>query len=126
MSHSSSTSTEGILRPASLADVDGMAEIWSTTLDPSRPWKEQYRDQFPEESLRYKKMVFEHLLDPSYEDWEVMVVEAPSIEDASMLKIVAVAVWNLSYINKGKQGKQYQGKNGKQCKYKSNLLKLQH
>jgi hypothetical protein len=67
-------------------------------LDPQWNWRFPYRDQYPEDNYKYTKMLFEYFLDPEWDDWTVMVIEAPSNEDPNVSKIVAFSVWDISYI----------------------------
>jgi hypothetical protein len=70
-------------------------------LDPQWDWRFH---QYPQDNYLYTKMLFEYFLDPDWDDWTVMVVEAPSIEDPKISKIIAFSVWDVSYINLARNG----------------------
>ena len=106
MPRSTQMSTTGTIRPADLADLDAVVEIKrsSAVFDTAWNYCYQYCKQFPEDNLKYTTILFRSFLDPSFDDWHVMVAEAPSLEDPNVMKLVAFAVWEISYKNKRKVG----------------------
>ena len=94
---------------ANLTDLDSVLEVALSAMpyDPDWNYRYQYRDQYPEDHLKYTKLLFQFFIDPSYDDWHVMVAKAPSLEDPNVTKIVAFAVWDVSYVNKRKHGQDY-------------------
>ncbi|KAH0557019.1 hypothetical protein GP486_005191 [Trichoglossum hirsutum] len=100
------------IRVANPSDLSNVLEVVLSALsyDPCWDYRYQYRHQYPEDNLRYTKHIFQLYIDPRYDDWRVMVAEAPSLENPSVTKIVAVAVWDVTYINKRKHGRDYETK----------------
>ena len=102
MPHTTQSSpAEAAIRPATSADIDDLVELYKTTAP-------------LEESFRYRNQYVHHLLiSPKYSDFDVMVAEAPSLEDVTATKVVAYAVWDVSYRNKRQYGAQHKSQNGK-------------
>jgi hypothetical protein len=101
------------IRPATMADLDAVVDVVINAMpdDPQWTYRFPYRHEFPEDHLKYTKMLYQLFIDPSYDDWFVLVKEAPSIEDSNVSKIVAFSVWDVSYINKAKHGPDYERQN---------------
>jgi hypothetical protein len=93
-------------RQAKLNDLDAVVEVVlaAMPLDPQWNYRFPYRDSYPEDHRKFTKRLFRLFIDPAIDDWQVMVAEAPSIEEPHVSKIVAFAVWDISYINKAKHG----------------------
>jgi hypothetical protein len=100
------------LREAGPSDVDAVVDVLLAAMpdDPAWDYRFQYRKEHPEDHRKFQRLFFKYLIDPSYEDWVVMVAESPSVEDSSVSNIVAFAVWDISYINKRKHGPSYKAK----------------
>ena len=105
------------IRPATFADVDNLVEVYksSAPLEESFHYKNQYVQQYPEDLIKYERLVHHLLISPKYSDFHVMVAEAPSLEDVTVPKVVAYAVWDVSYHNKRQYGSEYESQNGKAC-----------
>ncbi|KAK3337965.1 hypothetical protein B0H65DRAFT_435339 [Neurospora tetraspora] len=61
-------------------------------LDPQWDYRFPLRKQFPEDHYKYTRMLFEYFLDPSYDDWTVMVVEDVDPAGSEKLKIASISV----------------------------------
>ena len=105
--------TASPVRQATPADLNAVVEVVLSTMpqDPQWNYRFPYRDKYPEDHLKYTSMLFEYFIDPSYDDWLVMVVDAPDIKNPKVSKIVAFSIWDVSYINKAKYGPSYQPQN---------------
>ncbi|SPQ20198.1 40ddd489-e041-4fed-ad20-01afb5df08ca [Thermothielavioides terrestris] len=59
------------------ADLEAVTDVIIRTmpLDPQWDYRFPYRRLYPEDHYKYTRMLFEYFLDPSYDDWLVMVVE---------------------------------------------------
>ncbi|CAG8955894.1 hypothetical protein HYFRA_00008745 [Hymenoscyphus fraxineus] len=94
------------LRQALPSDLDALLEVVHLAMpdEPSWPYRYAYSAQFPEDTLKYTRMVFEYFLDPDFEDWCAMVVEC---EIGGVGMIVGFAVWHFGYgiVDEGKEGK---------------------
>lgn len=75
-------------------------------LDPQWDYRFPWRNEFPEDHYKYTRMLFEYFLDPTYDDWLVMVVE-DSLEPGHDPQIVAFGVWDVSFANKRRYGPDY-------------------
>ena len=105
---------EATIRPATFADIDNLLEIYkaTTSLEESGRYRDQYVHQYPEDLVKYEMLVHHILISPEYSDFHVMVVEAPSLEDVTVTKVIAYAVWDVSYRNKRQYGSKYKSQNG--------------
>lgn len=110
MPHSSSPSSTNLIRTATIADLDGLLEVNRSKRvhEPQWHYRFSHYDQFRQDNEKYDEIRHRHLLDPSNDDWHVMLAEAPSLEDPSVIKIVAYAIWDVSYRNKRRFGSVYQ------------------
>ena len=101
-----------LIRPAVPADLGGVVEVMRSImpLNPQWDYRFQYRHEFPEDHTRYTELMLQLLIDPSYDDWRVMVAEAPSLKNPDVTKIVAFAVWDISYKNKRTHGSEYKSR----------------
>lgn len=106
---------EAVNRPATLADIDNLVEVYKATapLEESFHYTNQHAQQYPEDLMKYENLFHLLLVSPKYSDYHVMVAEAPSLEDVTVTKIIAYAVWDVSYRNKRQHGSQYKSQNGK-------------
>ena len=106
---------EAAIRPATLADVDSIVAVYkaSAPLEEAFHYVYQHVQQYPEGLIKLETLVHHLLLSPKYSDSHVMVAEAPSLEDVTVTKIVAYAVWDVSYRNKRQYGSQYKSQSGK-------------
>ena len=75
-------------------------------LDPQWDYRFPYCCEYPDDHYKYTKMLFEYFLDPSYDDWLVMVIE-DSLELGGPLTVVSFGVWDVSYVNKRRYGSSY-------------------
>lgn len=119
MSHSTQISPAGaVIRPATFADTDDMVVIYraAAPLDQTFSYVQQHAQQYPQDVVKYYKLVSHLWISPKYSDYYVMVAEAPSLEDVTVKKAVAYAVWNVSYRNKRQYGSEYKPQNGKACR----------
>lgn len=98
-----------VLRAAVPADLDSVVEVVrsSMPLDPGWDFCYEYAHEFPEDSVKFTKLLFQHYIDPDFDDWDVMVADAPSLQSPNTTVIVAYAVWDSSYRNKRKHGSTY-------------------
>ena len=110
MPHSTQMRTACSIRTATLADLDGILEVClgAAPFDDSVRYVNLYREQFPEDDIKYCKLWLQYVINPIHDDFNVMVAEAPSLEDSHTMKIGGYAVWNVSYRKKRKHGSEYQ------------------
>lgn len=101
------------IRTADLTDLDNVVDLVLSVMphDPQWNYRFPYRTEHAEDHLKYTKLLFQFFIDPSYDDWHVMVAEAPSLEDSSVIKVVAFAVWDVLFVNKRKHGGTYKPQN---------------
>ena len=106
---------EAAIRPATFANLDDILAIFKAAapLDQTFRYINQHAQQYPEDLIRYWKLVHHLWLSPKYSDFHVMVAEAPSLEDMTVTKVIAYAVWNVSYRNKRQYGPKHKPQNGK-------------
>ncbi len=97
------------IRAANLSDIEGVVEVVLSAMphDPQWDYRFPYRKEYPKEHLKYTKMLFECFLNQTWDDWQVMVVEAPSLEDRNVMKVVSISVWDVSFRNIHKHGQAY-------------------
>ncbi|KAI0099731.1 acyl-CoA N-acyltransferase [Nemania sp. FL0031] len=113
-----------LLRPATPADVPRMVDIILTAMPHSLQWEYRfpYKKEFSEDHHKYTTMLYEQFVDSKNVDWNPYVIELTSDDDAGVVEvtkpdegntlrqdstpykeaIVAVAIWDVSYINKRK------------------------
>ena len=103
------------IRPATFTDVDDLVEVYknSAPLEETFGYKNQYVQRYPEDLIKFETLFHHLLISPNYSDFHVMVAEAPSLEDVTVPKVVAYAVWDVSYRNKRQYGSEYKSQNGK-------------
>lgn len=91
------------------SDVDAITNVIIKTmpLDPQWDYRFPLRKEFPEDHYKYTRMLFEYFLDPLFDDWTVMVIEDVDPAGSEKLKIASISVWDVSYLNKRKDGPQY-------------------
>ncbi|KAK0627476.1 hypothetical protein B0T14DRAFT_136459 [Immersiella caudata] len=91
------------------ADVDPITEVIlkAMPLDPQWDYRFPYRLQYPEDHYHFTRMLFEHFLDPEFDDWVVMVVE-DAFEPDEETKIAAFGVFNIAFRKKRRYGPGYQ------------------
>jgi len=96
------------------ADADSVTAIIvaAMPLDPQWDYRFPYRLKYPEDHYNYTRMLFEYFLDPTFDDWAVIVVE-DSLGPDDELKIVAFGVYNVSYRNKRLYGPGYRDQDRK-------------
>ncbi|KAI1108005.1 acyl-CoA N-acyltransferase [Nemania sp. NC0429] len=83
------------IRYATPSDLDAIAwiAVAASPADPVFTYRYPYMDQYPEDYAKYTRIRYsENFANP---DNVVMVYECPSIEDPSIIKPVAFAVWLL-------------------------------
>ena len=97
------------IRAANLSDIEKVLEVVlsAAPYDPQWDYRFPYRKKYPEEHLKYTKLLIECFLDQTWDDWQVMVVEAPSLEDCNVTTIVSISVWDVSFRNRRKHGQEY-------------------
>ncbi|KAL8791916.1 MAG: hypothetical protein Q9195_005492 [Heterodermia aff. obscurata] len=97
------------IRTATLSDLDNVVDVVRSAmpLDPQWNYRFEHGRQFPEDNVKYTRLLFENFIMPDYDDWHVMVAESPGEEPSHQSKIVAFAVWDVSYRNKRKNGRGY-------------------
>ena len=81
-------------RRATCDDLDGLMNVVLSTMpqDPAWDYRFPYRHKYPEDKRKYQTLFFKFMIDPSYEDFELHVLEAPRLNDPSTSMIVAFAV----------------------------------
>jgi hypothetical protein len=90
------------------ADIEAVTNVIinAMPLDPQWDYRFPYRDQYPKDHYKFTRMLFEYFLDPSYDDWLVMVVE-DSLRPGQPTEVVSFGVWDISYLNKRRYGPGY-------------------
>lgn len=98
-----------MIRLGLLSDVDAITNVIIKTmpLDPQWDYRFPLRKEFAEDHYKYTRMLFEYFLDPYFDDWTVMVIEDVDPAGSEKLKIVSIGVWDVSYLNKRKDGPLY-------------------
>ena len=109
--------TEAAIRPATSVDIDDMVAIYTIAapIEPMFTYFQQYAKQYPADVVKYQKQLHHLWLSPKYPDLKVMVAEVPSGEDVTVTKVIAYAVWDVTYRNKRQQGSKYEPPNSKAC-----------
>ena len=109
---------EAAIRPATFADIDDIVAVFQAAapLDQAFPYLFQHAQQYPEDLIKLEKLAHYLWISPKYSDFHVMVAEAPSLEDVTVTKVIAYAVWDVSYRNKRQYGSKYKSQNGKACR----------
>lgn len=90
------------------SDIEAVTDavIRTMPLDPQWEYRFPYRHLYPQDHYKYTKMLFEYFLDPSYDDWLVIVAE-DSLEPGGSVSVVSFGVLNISYANKRRFGPSY-------------------
>ncbi|KAK4169919.1 hypothetical protein QBC43DRAFT_306837 [Cladorrhinum sp. PSN259] len=91
------------------SDLEAVTDVIIKTmpLDPQWDYRFPYRLQYPEDHYKYTKMLFQYFLDPTFDDWVVMVVEDSLEPHGSEVSVVSFGVWDVSYANKRLYGPGY-------------------
>ena len=105
---------ETAIRPATFADIDNIVAVYKAAapLEQTFSYVNQHAQKYPEDLTKYEMLIHHLWISPEYSDFHVMVAEAPSLEDATVNKVIAYAVWDVSYRNKRQYGSQYESPNG--------------
>ena len=101
------------IRPAAAADVDAAVGVVVRAMPDDPQWTYRFpgRHHFPNDHLKYTKMLVQSFIDPNYDDWSILEKEVPSIENPRITKIVAFSVWDVPYINEARHGRHYEPQN---------------
>jgi hypothetical protein len=116
------------IREAVPADIDAVVNVVIAAMPGDPQWKYRfpYRCKYSDDHRKYTRMLYEYFLKPSYEDWQVMVVEVFPEDDSTNSeqmflgqdattsrggKIVSFSVWNNTYVNRRKLGPSYNPNN---------------
>lgn len=104
-----SSSIAMTVRAANESDIKEVVEVVLSAMphDPQWVYRFPYRKRYSKEHLKYTKLLFGGFLNQTWDDWQVMVVEAPSLEDPNVTKIVSISVWDVSFRNRRKHGQSY-------------------
>lgn len=96
----------GIPRPGRPDDIDAVTAVIIKAMpdDPQWNYRFPYRHEFDEDHKKYTKMLLECFLDPTFDDWAVMVVEDKLDPTDKEPQIVSFGVFDVSYKNKRKKG----------------------
>jgi hypothetical protein len=97
------------IRLATPADLDSVVELALAALpdDPDWHYRFPYHDKYPEDHLKFTRLLFQFYLDPGHNDFRIMVAEAPKSESCPETKMVSYALWDVSFLNKRKYGPGY-------------------
>jgi hypothetical protein len=95
-----------VAQPSDLKDVVNVVLV-AMPDDPAWGYRYPYRQEYKEDHLYYTRLLLESLINPSHDDWQVLVLECPSTENSTEWKIVAFAVWDVSYVNLRRHGPSY-------------------
>jgi hypothetical protein len=86
------------IRPAKSSDVDALTQIGIAAfpLEPQWPYRYPYRHQYPEDHIKHTRNRYtEWLSAAATPTCEVVVAEAPSLEDPEVRKVVSLSIWRL-------------------------------
>ena len=85
------------IRQADVADLYAMVDVClaASPMDPKWDYRLRYREQYPEDTLKFTRKRLEMFLENETGNWQVMVAELPSRQDSSISKVVAFAAWQL-------------------------------
>ncbi len=103
-----------LIRAAKLDDVDGIVEVVLAAMphDPQWNYRFVHRSEFPNDHVKFTRLLYEQFITPANDDWLVMLAETRGIgEPGVSKKIVAFAVWDVSFINKASKGPDYEPQN---------------
>lgn len=83
------------LREATITDLDSITEIAlaACSLDPQWHYRFPHRHEFPEDTENYTKIGYRAFFDAPKETSYVILATLPSLEDPTVTKPVAIAVW---------------------------------
>lgn len=83
------------IRQADMTDLDAMVDVClaASPMDPQWDYRLRYREQYPEDTLRFTRKRLKMFLENEPGNWQVMVAELPSREDSSISKVAAFAAW---------------------------------
>jgi len=90
------------VRPAKIDDVDAITDVVCTAMpqDPQWDYRMPWRKIHPEDTRRCTRREYENILKPGGEQNHLVnVIEAPADEDRSKQKIIAVAVWDITFVH---------------------------
>lgn len=98
------------IRQAEPKDIDAITDLFMSCLASDAMFRNRYRyrEEYPDDHLKYSRLFLELMLSGSYPDFLTMVLEAE--EEDSSWNIVALSIWDISYENKriyAAKGKNY-------------------
>ena len=89
------------LRTATVDDLDSLADIACAAFPTDPQWDYRFprRREYPQDNWKSTRKIFNGFLTGSGEDhYLVKVITSQSNEDDSIVKPIALAVWELQYI----------------------------
>jgi GNAT superfamily N-acetyltransferase len=79
------------------ADLDALVDVVIQAFphDPQWPYRYAYREEYPEDHYKYTRIYYAEYLDMTFAGQNtIMLAEAPSIEDPSVKKVIAMSIWD--------------------------------
>lgn len=109
------------LREATIADLDSITEIALAAflLDSQWHYRFPHRHEFPEDTKNYTKIGYKAFFDAPKETSYVIVATVPSLEDPTVTKPVAMAVWEMVNLKKSETGT---ARSSQKCQYNCSLI----
>ena len=101
------------IRATTLDDLNGIVDVVLVAMphDPQWDYRFLHKHEFPEDHYKYTRLLFEQFISPANDDWYVMLAESSTFDTSGPGKIVAFAVWDVSYVNQAKKGPGYEKQN---------------
>lgn len=96
-------------RRATLADLDEVTEVVLAAMPHEPHWNYRFvhKDEFPDDHRKLTRLLYEQFISPANDDWHVMVAEVSLPDHEGSAKVVAFAVWDVSFVNMAKLGPSY-------------------
>lgn len=110
------------LREATITDLDAITEIALAAfpLDPQWHYRFPRRHEFPEDTENYTKIGYKTFFDAPKETSYVILATIPSLEDPTVTKPVAMAIWEMTNL-KSEVGIPI--RSSQKCQYNYSLIK---
>ncbi|KAM3086242.1 hypothetical protein ACMFMG_000379 [Clarireedia jacksonii] len=95
------------IRQARPEDINAVTALMIKCMDEEENWNYRmpYRHDYPEDHWKYQKLYIEYMIDEENEDFEVLILEVENPD--SIWTMVALSIWDVSYVNKRLHGPSY-------------------
>lgn len=103
------------IRSAGLQDIEHITNVVLEAMpdDPQWDYRFVHKRKFPEDHRHFTSLLYKQFVDPSNDDWTVMLAEASSAQEAEPRRVVGFAVFDISLRNKATKGPDYEAQNRK-------------